>query len=454
MTPGDIIKGKYRVERVLGEGGMGVVVAAHHLALDQRVAIKLLHPALLAEPELVARFAREARAASKIESDHVARVTDVDALDDGTPFMVMEYLEGLDLSIVRKRGQGLPVPAAVGYVIEACEAIGEAHRRGIVHRDVKPANLFLAEKSDGRTRVKVLDFGISKVGGGEGGAGRVTGVGVVIGSAEYMSPEQMIAARDVDAGTDIWALGVTLYELLTAQAPFAGDTIPQICARVMAAEPAPPSTIAPEIPAGLDAVILRCLAKDRAQRYGSIAELRDALEPYAPAPYAPAASEARRSLPSLPAPLPAEPQPAPSVTAAPAVERDALAASIPRTSLRPLAIGAAVVAVGIGAILLAVLSSSPSAATPRAATPSAATPVTAQTIATAAVPAPVGTTPEPAVTMGSAAPVAAAAPAVVNVADLPDVHPTASAAKAPAKLPGTRPAPGAQPPAPARHTLD
>src|SRR5579863_4845167 len=196
VQPGDVVCGKYRVERVLGQGGMGLVVSAWHLKLEQRVAIKLLLPEWLAYPELVERFLREARAASRIESDHVARVLDVDALPDGAPFMVMEHLEGTDLSAVRAGGTPLPPERAVAYVIEACKAVAEAHRLGIVHRDLKPANLFLARRRDGSTRVKVLDFGISKVTAPPGQAEvGMTKTSVIMGSAEYMSPEQMISAR-------------------------------------------------------------------------------------------------------------------------------------------------------------------------------------------------------------------------------------------------------------------
>jgi serine/threonine-protein kinase len=276
---GRVVKEKYRIDRVLGEGGMGVVVAAHHVALDQRVAIKFLLPEMLAHNEVVERFAREARAASKIQSDHVARVTDVDTLEDGTPFMVMEYLEGSDLSSVRREGRALPAAAAVDYLLQACEAIGEAHRMGIVHRDIKPANLFLARWSGGRTRVKVLDFGISKM-NMQGADVGVTRTGLVMGSAEYMSPEQMMSARDVDARSDIWALGVTLYELLTAQAPFQGESVTQLAILVTSHAPPPPSALCSDVPPGLDAVVMRCLQKDRANRFASADELAAALAPF------------------------------------------------------------------------------------------------------------------------------------------------------------------------------
>jgi serine/threonine protein kinase len=303
LQPGTLLQGKYRVEHVLGEGGMGIVVAAVHLGLDQRVALKILRPEMRRLPEVVERFQREARAASKIEGAHVAKVLDVGALDDGTPFMVMEHLEGSDLSSVRRSGRPLPPAIAVGYIIEACEAIVEAHGLGIIHRDIKPANLFLAKKRSGRTEIKVLDFGISKLGGpGEADAG-LTGSAVAMGSAEYMSPEQMLSARDVDLRADIWSLGVCLYELSTARGPFSGASLGDTCAQVIHGAPKPPRELVPQIPPGLEAIILRCLDKDRTRRFASAAELAAALRPFAARSLE---ESARFSQPSLPADAPTE----------------------------------------------------------------------------------------------------------------------------------------------------
>jgi serine/threonine-protein kinase len=288
------------VEHVLGEGGMGIVVAAIHLGLDQRVALKILRPEMRRMPEVVERFQREARAASKIEGAHVAKVLDVGALDDGTPFMVMEHLEGNDLSSVRRGGRPLPPALAVAYIIEACEAIVEAHGLGIIHRDIKPANLFLAKKRSGKTEIKVLDFGISKLGGpGEADAG-LTGSAVAMGSAEYMSPEQMLSARDVDLRADIWSLGVCLYELCTARGPFAGASLGDTCAQVIHGAPPPPRGVAPQIPPGLEAIILRCLDKDRTKRFASAADLAAALLPFAGRPSEDSSPASRFSQPSLP----------------------------------------------------------------------------------------------------------------------------------------------------------
>ena len=209
---GDVLAGKFRIERVLGVGGMGMVVSAMHLHLDERVAIKFLLPEALSNPEAVARFSREARAAVKIKSEHVARVIDVATLENGAPYMVMELLRGRDLSQMLQEEGALPAALAVQYVLQACEALAEAHAMGMVHRDLKPANLFLTARADGSPCVKVLDFGISKVTNmsGSGPDMGMTRTQVMMGSPLYMSPEQMASARDVDQRSDIWAVGTVL----------------------------------------------------------------------------------------------------------------------------------------------------------------------------------------------------------------------------------------------------
>ncbi len=284
VEPGQILLGKYRIERVLGMGGMGVVVAATHVTLEERVAIKFLLPQALTNGEAVARFLREARAAVRIKSEHVARVTDVGQLETGAPYMIMEYLDGADLGTVAQRRGPFAIDDAVECLLQACEAIAEAHALGIVHRDLKPANLFLVTRADGTPSVKVLDFGISKVTGmaASGSDLSMTKTTTVMGSPLYMSPEQMASSRDVDARTDIWALGAILYELLTGTVPFQADTITQLC--VMILQQAPPSlrALRPDAPEGLERVILRCLDKDRNRRFATVAELAHALAPFAP----------------------------------------------------------------------------------------------------------------------------------------------------------------------------
>jgi serine/threonine-protein kinase len=280
---GQVLAGKYRIERVLGQGGMGVVVAATHLQLEERVAIKFLLPSAMENQETVARFAREARAAVKIKSEHVARVTDVGTLETGCPYMVMEYLHGSDLGgLVHDRGP-LPIEEAVDYLLQAAEAIAEAHSLGIIHRDLKPANLFHTQRADGSACIKVLDFGISKVTGlsGSGSDLGMTRTTTVMGSPLYMSPEQMASSRDVDVRTDIWALGVILYELLTGQVPFVADTMPQLCAMILQQPPPPLRNTRPDAPEALQNVLTRALEKDPKRRYLNMAEFAAALLPFA-----------------------------------------------------------------------------------------------------------------------------------------------------------------------------
>jgi serine/threonine-protein kinase len=283
VQAGDVLAGKYRVEQVLGVGGMGVVVAALHLQLDERVALKFLLPEALENQEAVARFAREARAAVKIKSEHVARVIDVGNLENGAPYMVMEYLEGSDLSEVLKQRGRLPIEEAVQYVLEASEALAEAHVLGIIHRDLKPSNLFLARRPDGRAIVKVLDFGISKVRAANGMAdAAMTKTSSVMGSPLYMSPEQMAASRDVDARSDIWSLGAVLYQLLTCSAPFVADTMPELCAKILTTPATSIRSVRNDIPPELEGVVLRCLEKNREHRFPTVAHLAMALAPYVP----------------------------------------------------------------------------------------------------------------------------------------------------------------------------
>ncbi len=282
---GDVIHSKYRVERVIGEGGMGVVVAAKHLTLDRSVAIKLLSSKSRESQEALERFTREARAAARIQSEHVGRVLDVDTLPSGAPFIVMELLDGHDLADELRAHTSLPVARAVTFILQACEAIAEAHAAGIVHRDLKPANLFLTKSATGDPTVKVLDFGISKVTRREDSGATtddkaLTNAGAMLGSPLYMSPEQMKASAEVDSRTDIWSLGVILYELVTGRSPFDAKTIPVICASVLS-QPPPPLDL-PSAPPGFEKVILRCLEKDAAKRYRDIAHLVRALSPFAP----------------------------------------------------------------------------------------------------------------------------------------------------------------------------
>ncbi len=276
-----MLAGKYRVERVLGAGGMGVVVAARHVELDQLVAIKFVRDEAIASEDAVQRFLREARAAVKLRSEHVARVLDVGKLDSGAPYMVMEFLEGSDLGQVLGDRGPLPLDAAADWILQACEAVAEAHAAGIVHRDLKPENLFLARTVGGGQKIKVLDFGVSKAIGGSGSEmSGLTRTRAMLGSPLYMAPEQMRSSRDVDARADVWALGVVLFQLLTQRWPFEAETMPELCLKVVTEQPLSLAALRPDIPAGIGAVIERCLDKDPKRRFANAAELASGLEPF------------------------------------------------------------------------------------------------------------------------------------------------------------------------------
>jgi serine/threonine-protein kinase len=280
---GSTIAGKYRVDGILGAGGMGMVVAATHEQLGQRVAIKFMKVDDARDEQAVGRFLREARAAVALANEHVTRVLDVGTLENGAPYMVMEYLAGFDLCEMLRREGPLTVPAAVEVLLQACEALAEAHARGIIHRDLKPANLFATVRSDGTRLVKVLDFGISKTVdfGGSGSAQNLTHSGMVMGSPGYMSPEQVRNAKGVDARTDIWALGVILYELLTGVTPFGGDSLGDIIAKIVSQDPPPIWQLRRDLPPDLVATIGYCLARDPNARVQTIADLATRLAPFA-----------------------------------------------------------------------------------------------------------------------------------------------------------------------------
>jgi len=282
VAVGQVVAQKYRVDRFIGQGGMGVVVAGFHLELDQPVAIKFLVAEAGLETEGAERFRREARAAAKIHSEHVVRVFDVGLLEQRMPYMVMELLHGNDLEQELERRTSLPVAEAIGYVLQAIDAVAEAHSAGIVHRDLKPTNLFLAQRADGSRIVKVLDFGISKsLGSGRSREVALTRTAAFVGSPLYMAPEQMRSARDVDARADVWALGAILYVMLTGQLPHPGNSLPEVCLAVMNNMPRPLTEFI-AAPPGLDAILTKCLAKEPAHRYVSVAELAEQLLPFAP----------------------------------------------------------------------------------------------------------------------------------------------------------------------------
>lgn len=279
---GTLVGGRYRTGLMLGRGAMGVVFEATHQELGDRVAIKFLLPDHLANTEIVGRFNREAKAAVKLKGEHVARVLDVGKHDGGVPYIVMERLDGEDLGRRVDREGPLPVEVACAYAIEACAGLAEAHARGIVHRDVKPENLFLARLADGRQRVKILDFGVSKVAltGSALDEADLAATNTMLGSPLYMSPEQ-IRSKRVDHRSDIWSLGVSLYELLTGLTPFHSLSVAELIVRVLEEPPAPIRQFRDDVPEELDLVVQRCLARDPDERWENVATLAGALLPFA-----------------------------------------------------------------------------------------------------------------------------------------------------------------------------
>ena len=296
VAVGQTIDGKYRVERVIGSGGMGVVVAAEHVRLGKIVALKFLLKQACENREAVSRFLREGQALARITSAHVAHVMDVGTLEQGEPYLVMEYLEGADFGAVLKHRGPLPIAEAADFVLQACDAIAEAHANGIIHRDLKPSNLFLTRGADGVPLVKVLDFGISKAVTQQrdeppvstnatkttAAVANVTNTGALVGSPLYMSPEQIRNARRVDERSDIWSLGVILHELISGKPPFQGDTLVATLAAVAADPPESLGAGRSDVPRALEAVVLRCLEKSPDKRYPSVAALALALQPFAP----------------------------------------------------------------------------------------------------------------------------------------------------------------------------
>jgi len=285
VRAGDVLAKKYRVERVLGMGGMGIVVAARHLELDQEVALKFLLPTALDSDEMVSRFINEGRAVVRLKSEHVAKVLDVGRLDDGAPYIVMELLQGQDLGALMKERQVLAIEDAVSFVLQAAEAVAEAHASKIIHRDLKPQNMFLTMGLDGTPLIKVLDFGVSKsltpTTGGDGSPMTLTRTQSMLGSPLYMSPEQMRSSKKVDERSDIWSFGVILFELFTGRVPFEAENVPELVFKIAEEEVPTPKQFRPDLPDALCATVMRCLQKDADKRFASLAELATDLEPYA-----------------------------------------------------------------------------------------------------------------------------------------------------------------------------
>jgi eukaryotic-like serine/threonine-protein kinase len=452
--------GKYIIEKTLGRGGMGVVVAARHEQLDEQVAIKLLHPKAARDTVQRERFVREARSIVRIKSEHVVRVLDA-GVEEGTgaPFIVMEHLEGLDLGQVLAHNGPMSVPMAVDCIIQICEAVAAAHAIGIVHRDLKPSNFFLTKRADGTPLVKVLDFGISKAAAEDGIPDpRLTETQAVFGSPTYMSPEQIRSSKNVDARSDVWSLGVALFELLTRKLPFVADNVAGLLASVIADPPFRITTFVPNVPAEVEAIVLGCLEKDPARRIGSALELAARLAPFASPDGAHLAARMDRvarglgSSQSIPPPpvsgsIPSFPPPpnVPSMPSAPfppvafgTTDTDLSALRGPRNNARMVGIVIAVfAAIGLvvaGTLGVVSLRRDPE---PAAARPPETTPPPPET-----TPPPPETTPPPVV----AATAPSATPQAASAAPTPTSrrrHP-----------PGGRPTPGALPGAPPAANLD
>jgi eukaryotic-like serine/threonine-protein kinase len=300
---GTVLAGKYRVERLLGMGGMAFVLEATHLTLGQRVAIKVLQGELGKLDEMTRRFAREAQIAAQLPPDHVARVFDFGTLEGGEPYLVMELLVGRDLDQELEARGPLPVEEAVDYVLQACEGVAEAHAVGLVHRDLKPDNLFLTRRRDGSPLVKVLDFGISKADSKDGDLS-LTKTSSSFGTPLYMSPEQIQSVKNVDARCDQHALGAILYALLTDSPPFYAETLTALSV-IIATHPAPSAREKrPEVPAGLDAAIQKALAKRADDRFRDVADFANAIAPFGGPLSGRSAAATSRVLGSVPAPAP------------------------------------------------------------------------------------------------------------------------------------------------------
>ncbi|MEZ4263961.1 MAG: serine/threonine-protein kinase [Polyangiaceae bacterium] len=428
---GDTIAGKYELVRVLGEGGMGIVFEAMHVRMRTRVAVKMLLPAMLAHDDLVARFEREARAAGQLRSRHAARVVDVDVLPSGLPYMVMEFLEGHDLQSELEARNQFPPQEAVDYVLQASVAMGEAHALGIIHRDLKPSNMFLTVEDERRV-VKILDFGISKV--QSDGDAKLTAAETVMGTAMYMSPEQVKSASAVDGRADVWSLGVILYELITGRPPWLGSAT-QVAAAIVSEDAPDIRTLSPTLAPGLAAAIHHALIRDLKARTPTVRALIEELVPFAAADSVGRAAaeqilQSSQSQPFIRSQLPSSAHTADTAVALPVgTGREADGATAPgwsqhshanRKGTRVLTILgglAALVLIGVGAFIVTrTVSSSSGAATQTA-------PEGVQA-ATSVLP-PSSVEPPP--------------PAVDPPADPPPAPPATQAAQATAPKPATRP---------------
>lgn len=445
IVPGVEIEGRFRIEREIGRGGMGVVYAAEHLSMHRRVALKVLSDEAGGDEESISRFIRETRVAAKLASPHAVRVYDVGRLATGAPYMVMELLDGRDLERVLADEGPIDVARAIAWTLQACDAIGEAHAAGIVHRDIKLTNIFLADLPP-EPIVKVLDFGLAKGFAPGTGDGSLTRPGAFMGTPSYMSPEQLLSAKDVDARTDVWAFGVALYRLLTQTYPFEASNLAGLCARIAGGEaPPPPSARRAGVPRAVDEVVQRCLARSPDGRYPDAHALAEALA--ASLQFQERTTVRGGSRPeeaaSATLPIAARPGPAPAPSS-PEVRRAPPAPALPPPSTRdararPVWPYVLLAAVASGAAVAAVFAGS------RRAAPSAE-PVASAPTANEAPPASVALVASAPLTSEASA----SAPRAAATASAPP--PPATIKRAPPSRGGGRPAPSvAAPPASDRH---
>ncbi|AKU95985.1 putative serine/threonine protein kinase [Labilithrix luteola] len=406
---------------------MGVVVAATHLMLGHQVAIKCLLPSAQLDDETIARFFREARVTARLKSNHIAKTVDMGQLDDGRPFLVMDLLEGRDLDAAIEAGKPLPIDVVVGWLLQACEGIAEAHRAGIVHRDLKPSNLFLARDASGEDVVKVLDFGISKLTGDPDHA--LTKSEASFGSPLYMSPEQLRSSKSADARSDVWSLGVILYEALCGRPPFQGENVFGLANAVMFDPPEPPIERRSDIPRELSALIVQCLSKAPAARPQSVADLSDRLAPFAGQSGRERAMRVRNSFAPESGRLAVAAEPSEHLAAAATQRNRPGRVSLVRW---PVAFGVVVLLASIGGLVaLGVTRSSNPASPAETSLADGSLTFTPPTIASGGVP--IASETVPVVTMATTT-----APATPSVTLVVAVSPSSQRGKAPRGVPSTR----------------
>jgi eukaryotic-like serine/threonine-protein kinase len=446
---GEVVGEKYRLVRLLGEGGMGTVYEARHDVIGRRFAVKFLHAELASHPEILARFRREAQAAGSLENENIAAVTDFGSSPDGAPYIVMEFLEGQDLAKVLAQTGPLPVQRAAHILIQVCRGLFAAHGRGIVHRDLKPENLLLQTRGDGGDLVKILDFGIAKLKSTEHRPEAATRTGITLGTPYYMPPEQARGQKELDERADIYALGVILFELLSGQKPHNGENYNAILYSILMQAAPRIETYRPDLPPELAALVHRAMAADANERPQSVSELSEALAPYTGRSMTPPPTTGPTPTVYFP---PGPTQRSASTRAPVALTPSAPSAYDPPPPRRKgiwVGFGVAMLSI-MGATAFFVAGGPPSdpgtaASTPPVPTPVAPPPPVATTPPEMIAPTPAVPAPTPFPSVEPAPPFAAPAPQVRGTARLPKSQPKTPAQ--PAATPAPAPAP-VKPPAP------